>query len=159
MACFPRILSYFRESHMSPWKNKVGWSRTQKPVLRPFSSIYYTSIFTILQPLGSGYHEIKVNELPDWDWAWSDGTKAANWGSLKSYLFASVCFFFLLSYIPHVNMHFEKSRRLSVLWAIWNFSMISAEKLPGSFYFVIPVEWISPVKHRVQKRWPTASSD
>ena len=24
---------------------------------------YYTSIFMILQPLGSGYHEIKVNEL------------------------------------------------------------------------------------------------
>ena len=25
----------------------------------------FTSIFTILQPLGSGYHETKVNELPD----------------------------------------------------------------------------------------------
>ena len=38
-ACFPRKVSYFRESRMSPWKNKlwVGWSRTQKPVLRPFS--------------------------------------------------------------------------------------------------------------------------
>ena len=24
---------------------------------------YYTSIFTILEPLGSGYHELKVNEL------------------------------------------------------------------------------------------------
>ena len=28
-------------------------------------SFYYTSIFMILQPLGSGYHEIKVNELSD----------------------------------------------------------------------------------------------
>ena len=36
-ACFPRKVSYFRESRMSPWKNKVGWSRTQKPVRRPFS--------------------------------------------------------------------------------------------------------------------------
>ena len=26
-------------------------------------SFYYTSIFMILQPLGSRYHEIKVNEL------------------------------------------------------------------------------------------------
>ena len=52
--------------------------------------------------------------------------------------FASVCvffFFFLPSYIPRVSMHFEKSRRLSFLWTIWNFSMISAEKVPGSFDF------------------------
>ena len=53
----------------------------------------FTSVFTILQPLGSGYHEIKVNELPDWDWAWSDRTKAANWGLRKGYL--CECFFFL----------------------------------------------------------------
>ena len=135
-ACFPRKVSYSRESRMSPWKNKVGWSRTQKPVLRPFSFFKYTSIFTILQPLGSGYHEIKVNELPDWDWAWSDGTKAANWGSRKGSLRVFVfVFFFLPSYIPHLSMHLEKSRRLSVLWTIWNFSMISAEKVPGSFDF------------------------
>ena len=50
-------------------------------------------------------------------------------------IFATVVFFFLPSYIPHVSMHFEKSRRLSVLWTIWNFSMISAEKAPGSFDF------------------------
>ena len=36
-ACFPRKVSYFRESRMPPWKNKVGLSRIQKPVLRPFS--------------------------------------------------------------------------------------------------------------------------
>ena len=88
-ACFPRKVSYFRKSRMSRWKNKIGWSRTQKPVLRPFS---FSSIFTMLQPLGSGYHEIKVNELPDWDWAWSIGTKAVNWGSRKGYL--CECFFF-----------------------------------------------------------------
>ena len=101
------------------------------------------------------WDEIKVNELPDWDWAWSDRTKAANWGSRKGSLrvFVFVCFF-LPSYIPHLSMHLEKSRRLSVLWTILNFSMISAEKVPRSFIFVIAVEWISPVKHRVQKRWP-----
>ena len=48
-------------------------------------------------------------------------------------IFASVLF--LASYIPHLSMHLEKSRRLSVLWTIWNFSMISAEKVPRSFDF------------------------
>ena len=71
--------------------NKEGRSWTQKPVLRPFSFLLCVH-FYILQPLGSGYHEIKVNELPEWDWARSDGTKAANWGSLKGYL--CECFFF-----------------------------------------------------------------
>ena len=66
-------------------------------------------------------------------------------------IFASP-FFFLPPYIPHLSMHREKSQRISVLWTIWNFSMISAEKVPGSFDFVITVEWISPVMHRVQKR-------
>ena len=133
-ACFPRKVSYFRESHMSPWKNKAGWSRTQRPVLRPFSFFNIPPFFTILQPLGSGYHEIKVKELPDWDWAWIDGTKATNWGSLKGYLCECV-FSFLPSYIPQVSMHLEKNRRLSFLWTIWNFSMISAEKVPGSLDF------------------------
>ena len=55
---------------------------------------FYTSIFRILQPLGSGYHEIKVNESPE-DWVWSDATKAANWGSRKGYL----CEFFLFAVI------------------------------------------------------------
>ena len=53
----------------------------------------------------------------------------------RKVIFGSVCFFFLLSYIPHVSLHFGKNRRLSVLWTIWNFSMISAEKVPGSFDF------------------------
>ena len=92
-AYFLQNVSYFRESRMSPRKNKVGWSRNQKPFLQPCIFLsFYASIFMILQPLGSGYHEIKVNELPDWDWAWSDGTKAANWGSRKGYL--CECFFF-----------------------------------------------------------------
>ena len=103
-ACFQRKVSYFRESRLSPRKNKVGWSRTQKPVLRPFSSIYYTSIFTILQPLGSGYHEIKVNELPDWDW---DGTNS-ELGMTERLSLRVFVFFFLASYIPHVSKHLER---------------------------------------------------
>ena len=62
--------------------------------------------------------------------------------------------FFLPPYIPHLSMHLEKSQRLRVPWTIWNFTMISAEKVPGSIDFVITVEWISPVMHRVQKRLP-----
>ena len=86
-AYFLKNVLYFREFRMSPWKSKVGWSQNQKPVLQPCIFLsFYASIFMILQPLGSGYHEIKVNELPNWDWAWSDGTKVANWGSLKGYL-------------------------------------------------------------------------
>ena len=76
-------------------KKWIGWSRTQKPVLRPFSFFTIRPIFIILQPLGSGYHERKVNELPDWDWAWSDGTKAANRRSRKGYL----CEWFFLAVI------------------------------------------------------------
>ena len=93
-ACFPRVVSYFREPHMSPWKKK-SWMKSNSET-RPSTVFlfYYTSIFMILQPLGSGYHEIKVNELPDWDWAWSDGTKAANWGSPKGYLCECVFFSF-----------------------------------------------------------------
>ena len=134
-ACFPWKVSYFREFVCHREKNKVGWkvelrSLSFDPL--SFKNLYYTSIFTILQPLGPGYHEIKVNELPNWDWPWSDGRSAANWGSLKGYLFKC---FFLPSYIPHVNMHFEKSRWLSFLWTICNFSMISTKKVPGSFDF------------------------
>ena len=130
-AFFPWKVSYFCESCMSPWK-KWSWMKSNSEAHSSTDFLfYYTSIFMILQPLGSGYHEIKVNELPDWDWAWSDETKAANWGSLKGYL--CECFY-LSSYIQHVSMHFEKSRRLSVLWTIWNFSMISTEKVPGSWF-------------------------
>ena len=49
-------------------------------------------------------------------------------------IFASV-FFLLPSDIPHLSRHRETGRRLSVLWMIWNFSITSAEKVPGSFDF------------------------
>ena len=123
--CFPRKVSYFRESRMSPWKNIVGRSLNQKPALRPFS------FFTMLQRMESRYHEIKVNELPGS--AWKDGAIGENWGSLKGYL--CEWFWFLTSYIPHVSMHFEKSRRLNVLWTIWNCTTVSAEKVPVSLDF------------------------
>ena len=154
-ACFPRQVSYFRKSRMSPWK-KWSWMKSNSEA-RPSTVFlfYYTSIFTILQPLGSpsGCHEIKVNELPDWDWAWSDGTKAANWGSRKGYL--CECFFLLPPYIPHLSMHLEKSRRLSVLWTIWNLSMISAEKVPGLFDFLSsPWSGFRQLSTACKKRWP-----
>ena len=56
--------------------------------------------------------------------------QSENYGKV---IFASL--FFWLLYIPNVSNHFEKSRRLSVLWTIWNFLKISAEKVPGSFDF------------------------
>ena len=92
----------------------------------------FTSVFTISQPLGSGYHEIKVNELlrlsmKRWD-------KGSELRIRKGYL--CECFFFLPSlYIPHLSMHLERSRGLNVLWTIWNFSMISDEKVPGLYDF------------------------
>ena len=116
----PRKVSYFRESRMSPWKNIVGRSLNQKPVVRPFS------FFTMLQPMESGYHEIPGS-------AWRDGMIRAKWGSLKGYLWE--WFWFLTSYIPHVSIHFEKSRRLNVLWTIWNCMTVSAEKVPVSLDF------------------------
>ena len=44
-ACFPRKVSYFRESRMSPWKNKVVWSRSQKPVFPRFPFILYVHFY------------------------------------------------------------------------------------------------------------------
>ena len=120
---------------------------------------YYASIFTILQPLGSGYHEIKVNELPEWDWAQSDGTKAANWGSLKGYLCECLfvclfcccccCFAVIHSTCKHALRKESKScgRFGTLRWS-------APKKCQDHFIFVIIVEWISPVRHRVQKRWP-----
>ena len=57
----------------------------------------------------------------------------------------------LPSYIPHLSLDLEKNRRLSVLWRIWNFSMISAEKVPGSFDLSLSSPWSG---FCVQKRWP-----
>ena len=83
------------------------------------------------------WDEIIVNELPDCMRLsmkrWDKGSELR----MTERFFSSVCFCFLFlpSYIPHLSMHLEKSRRLTVLWTIWNFSRISAEKVPGSFDF------------------------
>ena len=131
-ACFPWKVSYFREFVCHHEKNEVGWKVELRSLSFDHFFLYYTSIFTILQPLGPGYHEIKVNELPNWDdhEAMGQVQRTEDHGKV---IFSSV--FFLPSCILHVNMHFEKSRWLSVLWTICNFSMISAEKVPGSFDF------------------------
>ena len=68
-AYFRRKVSYFRESRLSPWK-KWSWMKSNSEACPSTVFLfYYTSIFTILPPLGSGCHGIKVNESPDWDWA------------------------------------------------------------------------------------------
>ena len=53
--------------------------------------------------------------------------------TMKGYL--CLCFFFFFAVIHPTCKHAEKSRRLSVLWTICTFSMISAEEVPGSFDF------------------------
>ena len=74
-------------------------------------------------------------------------------------IFASV-FFFLLSYISHLSMHLEKSRRLSVLWTIWNFSMISSRKIARIIWFLSsPWSGFRQLKNRVQKRWPKVATN
>lgn len=75
-ACFTRKVSYFRVSRICH-REKIKFSEVE---IRSSSFdllfFHYTSIFPILQPLGSGYHEIKINELPDR--ACSGGTIGAN---------------------------------------------------------------------------------
>ena len=131
-ASFPRKVSYFRESRMSPWKNKVGWSRTQKPVLRSSSFFTIRPFLRFYSRWDLGIIKQKLMNYPTTEHeAMGQRQRTEDHGKV---IFASVFFFFLPSYIPRVSMHFEKSRRLSVLWKIWNFSMISAEKVPGSWF-------------------------
>ena len=86
-ACFPRKVSYFRECRMSPWKKKVGRSRIQKPVLRPFSFFTIPPFLRFYSRWDLGILKKKLMNYPT-----GDGTKAANWGSRKGYL--CECFFF-----------------------------------------------------------------
>ena len=145
-ACFPRHISVNLVCHREK-KIKLDEVVLRGPSFDRFPFLLYVHFYSFTT--AGIWDEIKVNELPDWDWAWSDGTKAANWGSRKGSLrvfFLFVLFSFLPSYIPHLSMHLEKSRRLSVLWTIWNFSMIrgpfleSPDNLTGpESYFQIKV--------------------
>ena len=95
-ACFPRKVSYFRESRMSPWKKmKLDEVELRSPSFERFPFLLYVHFYSFT--VAGIWDEIKVNELPDWDWTWSDGTKAANWGSrkgsLRVFVFVFVFFF------------------------------------------------------------------
>ena len=129
-AFFPRKVSYFRESRMPPWKNKVGWSRTQKPVLPPFSFFIIRPSLSFYSRWDLGIMKWKLMNYPIETEHEAMGQSQRTEDHWKV-IFASV----LSLYIPHVNVHFEESRRLTVLWTIWNISMISAEKVLGSFDF------------------------
>ena len=87
-ACFPRKVSYFRESRMSPWR-KWSWMKSNSEAhpstvfpftIRPFYDFTAAGIWVSWK---------KVNELPDWDWAWSDGTRQRTEDHWKV-IFASV---------------------------------------------------------------------
>ena len=112
-ACFPRKMSYFCKSRMSWWKNKIGWSRTQKPVIRPFS------FFTLRPFLHFTAAGIWVSWNKSW-WITRPRLSMKRWdkGSelrITERLSLRVFFcFFLPTYIPHLSKHREKSRRLSV---------------------------------------------
>ena len=62
-ACFPWKVSYLRESLMSPWK-KWSWMKSNSEA-RPSTVFlfHYTSIFIILQPLGSAWTEAQGGQI------------------------------------------------------------------------------------------------
>ena len=71
-ACFPRKVSYFRDSRFSPWQNKVGWSRAQKPIIRPFFFFFLFTIGPFLRFYSRwelGIMKFKDSELPNWAWS------------------------------------------------------------------------------------------
>ena len=88
------------------------------------------------------WDEIKVNELPDWDWAWSDGTKAANWGlrkgSLRVFVFV-FCFFAVIHptfkhapwkestikrSVDDLELFNDQPRKIFFASAIWSLMML-----------------------------------
>ena len=132
-ACFPRKVSYFRESRLSAWKKmELNEVELRSPSFDRFSFLLY-------------FHFYNFTAAGIWvSWNKSYWITRLRLSMKRQrhltedhgkIIFASVVFFFFPSWIPHSSMHLEKSRRLSVLWTVWNFSMISAEKVPGSFGF------------------------
>ena len=134
-ACFPRKVTFFRESRMWPWKKWSWMKRTQEPVLRPFFIFTIRRFLQFYNRWDLGIMKQKLINYPTETKHEAMGQRQPTEDHGKV-IFASVLFvFFLPSYIPHWSMHLENSRRLSVLWTSWNFSMISAEKVPGPFDF------------------------
>ena len=129
-ACFPWKVSYFREFVCHREKNKGGW----KVELRSLSFDRFRFIlyfhFHDFTAAGTWVSWNKSSWITQLRRPWSDGTSAANGGSRKGYLFK--CFFFA---VMHSTCKHALRKWLSVLWTICNFSMISAEKVPGSFDF------------------------
>ena len=135
--CFPRKVSYFGESRMSPWK-KWSWMKSNSEA-RPSTVFlfYFTSIFTILQPLGSGFHEIKVNELRDWD----KGCELR----ITERLSAAI----------HPTSKHAPRKESTIKRSVDDLELFDDQRRKSAriiWFFVITADWISSVKHRV--RWP-----
>ena len=108
----PRKVLYFRESRMSPWKNIVGRSLNQKPVVRPFFLFY--------------------DVTADGIWvSWNTRLSMKRWDDRSEMRITER----LSLRMVLIFIHFEKSRRLNVLWTIWNCMTVSAEKVPVSLDF------------------------
>ena len=115
MVCLPRKVSYFRDSRMSPRKNKAVWRRNREPVLRPFSFLlyFYFPDFTaagiwdlrLYAPTGATRLDDDHDELLDWPWIQAMGRE--NWRSVKGYLCK---WLWCLSQSPY--KHLDKCRRL-----------------------------------------------
>ena len=88
-ASFPRKVSYFRESCVSPHRAKIILDEVElrSSSFDRFPFFLYVHFYNFTAA-GIWVSWNKVNELLDWDWAWSDGTKTA-----KGFIFASAFFF------------------------------------------------------------------
>ena len=96
---------------------------------------YYTSIFTILQPLGSGCHEIKVNYYYPTE---TEHEAMGHWGSRKGYL--CECFFFTAIHptfkhapwkestikrsVDDLELFNDQPRKIFFASAIWSLMML-----------------------------------
>ena len=135
MACFPWKVSYFPESRRYVTVKIIKLDEVELrslpfvcfPLLLtmcPFLRFYSHWDLGIMKQKFMNYPAETKHE------AMGQRQRTENHGKV---IFASLLFW--LSYIPNVSKHFEKSRQLSVLWTIWNFLMINAEKVQGSFDF------------------------
>ena len=151
-ACFPRKVSYFRESRMSPWK-KLSWMKSNSEA-RPSTVFlfYYTSIFTVLQPLGSGMKKKLMNYPAETEHE-AMGQRQ-HWGSRKGSLrvFVFVCFVFFA--VIHPTFKHAPWKESTLKRSVDDLECVDDQRRESAriiWFFVITVEWISPVKHRVQK--------